>query len=99
VLLELGAAELRMAAPGAVEHLGAAVDRIREPERLARSVRQLALALTMSGEADRAVAALESAIEVVEPADRELGLVLEAELATYAQQASLEARAPAARRL
>jgi DNA-binding CsgD family transcriptional regulator len=99
VLLELGSAELRIAAPGAVDHLTAAVDLIREPELLTTSVRLLALALTMSGEADRAVEALESAIDLVEPADRELALVLEAELATYAQQASREARAPAARRL
>ena len=99
VLLELGSAELRIAAPGAVDHLTAAVEVIREPELLTTSVRLLALALTMSGEADRAVDALRSAIEIVEPADRELALVLEAELATYAQQASRSARAPSARRL
>ena len=99
VLLELASAELRIAAPGAVDHLTAAVKVIREPELLTTSVRLLALALTMSGEADRAVDALRWAIEIVEPADRELALVLEAELATYAQQASRDARAPAARRL
>ena len=99
VLLELGSAELRVAAPGAVDHLAAAVGLIREPELLTRSVRLLALALTMGGEADRAVEALESAIDVVESDDRELALVLEAEIATYAQQGSLEARARAARRL
>jgi hypothetical protein len=98
-LLELGAAELRVAEPRAVDHLMEAVGLIREPWLLTVSVRQLALTLTMAGEADRAVEALESAIEVVEPADRERALVLEAELATYAQQASREARAPAARRL
>jgi DNA-binding CsgD family transcriptional regulator len=99
VLLELASAELRIAAPGAVDHLTAAVEVIREPELLTTSVRLLALALTMSGEADRAVDALRWAIEIVEPADREVALVLEAELATYAQQASRDARAPAARRL
>jgi DNA-binding CsgD family transcriptional regulator len=99
VLLELGSAELRSAAPGAIDHLQAAVSMIREPGRLTNAVRQLALALTMAGQADRAVEALESTIEAVEPANRELALVLEAELATYAQQASREARAPAARRL
>jgi DNA-binding CsgD family transcriptional regulator len=99
LLLELGSAELRLAAPGAVDHLTAAVELAREPRQLMISVRQLALALTMSGQGDRAVEALECAIEVVEPDDRELALVLEAELATYAQQASREARAPAARRL
>src|SRR5262249_25594462 len=48
VLLELGAAELRVAAPGAVEHLAAAVELLREPRLLASSVRWLASALTMS---------------------------------------------------
>jgi DNA-binding CsgD family transcriptional regulator len=99
VLLELGSAELRVAAPGAVDHLAAAVELIREPELLTRSARLLALALTMGGEADRAVEALESAIDVVESDDRELAMVLEAEIATYAQQGSLEARARAVTRL
>ena len=99
VLLELGSAEYRLGAPEAVGHLTAAVDQIREPELLATSVRWLAIALTMSGDSDRAVEAIESAIEVVEPDDRELALLLEAELAAHAQQAGLERRAPAARRL
>jgi ATP/maltotriose-dependent transcriptional regulator MalT len=42
---------------------------------------------------------IKSAIEVVEPHDRELALLLEAELAAHAQLANVEARAPAARRL
>jgi DNA-binding CsgD family transcriptional regulator len=99
VLLELGSAELRLGAPEAVDHLGAVVERVREPQLLATAVRQLANALTISGNADRAVEALESAIDLVEPQDRELALLLEAEVATHALQASLEARAPAARRL
>jgi ATP/maltotriose-dependent transcriptional regulator MalT len=45
------------------------------------------------------VEALEAAIDVVEPDDPELALLLEAELASVAWQASLETRAPAARRL
>ena len=99
VLLELGAAELRVAAPGAVDHLAAAVDLLREPRLLASSVRWLASALTMSGAADRAVEATESAIEVVETEDRELALLLEAELVSHAQEASLETRTAAASRL
>ena len=99
VLLELGGAEHRIGAPEAPEHLAAAVDRIEDPQRLATSVRLLANALTISGDPDGAVRALESAIAVVESRDRELALVLEAELATHAQQASPETRAPAARRL
>jgi DNA-binding CsgD family transcriptional regulator len=99
VLLELGSAELRLALPDAAQHLSSAVTAIREPPLLARAVRELANALSMAGDADRAIAALERAIAIVEPEDRELALVLEAELAAKSQQASREARAPAARRL
>jgi DNA-binding CsgD family transcriptional regulator len=99
VLFELGSAEVRLGAPEAVEHLAAAVERGPEPRLLATAARQLANALTISGKSDRAVEALESAIEIVEPEDRELALLLEAEVATHALQAGLETRAPAARRL
>jgi DNA-binding CsgD family transcriptional regulator len=99
VLFELGSAELRLGAPEAVGHLRAAVERFREPAPLATAVRQLANALTISGNAGRAVEALEAAIEIVEPEDRELALLLEAEVATHALQAGLETRAPAAARL
>ena len=44
----------------------------REPTELATAARLLALALTWSGDADGAVEALESAIQIVEPRDREL---------------------------
>ncbi len=99
VLLELGSAELRFAAPSAIDHLTAAVEQISEPALLAMAARLLANALTWAGESDRAIEALGAAIEVVEPADRELALFLEAELAAHAQEASREARGPAAQRL
>ncbi len=99
MLLELGSAELRVAAPDAVAHLAAAVELLDEPQQVATGARLLANALTWSGQSDRSIAALESAIAVVEPADRELALHLEAELAAHAQEASRDARAPAARRL
>jgi DNA-binding CsgD family transcriptional regulator len=99
VLLELGSAELRIAAPEAVEHLAAAVELIDEPQSVATGARLLANALTWSGQSDRSIAALESAIAAVEPSDRELALHLEAELAAHAQEANRDARAPAARRL
>jgi hypothetical protein len=99
VLLELGSAELRLATPEAVGHLAAAVELTREPRLLASSVRWLANALTMSGQADRAVEAIEPAIETVQAEDREQALLLEAELASHAQEGSLEARAAAATRL
>ena len=99
VLLELGSAELRLATPEAVGHLAAAVELTKETRLLASSVRWLANALTMSGQADRAVEAIEPAIETVQAEDREQALLLEAELASHAQEASLEARAAAATRL
>jgi DNA-binding CsgD family transcriptional regulator len=100
VLLELGSAELRLGAPEAAQHLAAAAELLHgRPVELARAVRQLALALTISGEADRSVAALEDAIDVAEPADPELAMVLEGELASHARQATVETRAPAVKRL
>ena len=99
VLLELGSAEHRIGAPEAVGRLEQAVARLREPERLATAVRQLANAHTVAGEPDRAVAALAAAIELIEPAERELALLLEAELASHALQASPAVAEPARARL
>jgi DNA-binding CsgD family transcriptional regulator len=100
VLLEFGSAELRLGTPEATGHLAAAAELLRgEPTELARAARRLALALTFSGRADRAVTALEGAIEVVEPEDPELALILEGELASHARQARVETRAPAVKRL
>lgn len=99
VLVELGSVEYSLASPEAVGHLTSAVELITDPRQLAAAVRWLALALTMAGDSDAAVEAIEPVIEVVEPEDRELALLLEAELAAHAQEASLERRAPAARRL
>ena len=97
VLLELGRAELRIAAPLAVDHLAAAVDLIDEPDRLATAARLLANALTWAGESNRAVGALESAIDRID--DREQALILEADLAAHAQEADRGARTTAAERL
>lgn len=99
VLLELGSAELRIAAPEAPEHLTRAVDILRDPLLLTRAVRLLGTALTSARQSDLAVKALESAVRIVEPADRELALLIEADLAAHAQEAGRESRAPAARRL
>jgi DNA-binding CsgD family transcriptional regulator len=99
VLLELGSAEVRLAAPEAVAHLSEASELFRDPEQLVLAVRRLAIALTISGNAERAVTALEAALDVVQPEYRELALVLEGEIFTHAIQASLETRARAARRL
>jgi DNA-binding CsgD family transcriptional regulator len=99
VLVELGSVEYSLASPEAVGHLTSAVELSTDPALLATAVRWLALALTMAGDSDGAVEAIEPVIGVVERQDRELALVLEAELAAHAQEASLERRAPAAQRL
>ena len=67
VLVELGSAELRLGAREAVAHLTEAVELSQEPEQLATAARRLAIALTIAGDADRAVTVLERAIDVVEP--------------------------------
>jgi DNA-binding CsgD family transcriptional regulator len=100
LLVELSSAELRLGTPeAAVGHLKEAGELITEPELLAKSVRLLGSAFTWSGNADRAVEAIGQAIERIEREDRELTLLLEADRAAYAQQGSLEARAPARDRL
>ena len=92
VLLALGSAELRLGAPEAVAHLSEAFDSAADPSLLAAAARQLALALSVTGDSDEAVAMLERAIEAVEPVDRELALLLEAEVASHAQQAGSRTR-------
>jgi DNA-binding CsgD family transcriptional regulator len=99
VLLELGSAEQRVVAPEAFDHLTEAIELIRDPELLTRAVRLLGNALTWSRQSDRAVEALQSALSIVESADPEQALFIEADLAAHAQEASHEARAPAATRL
>lgn len=99
VLLELGSAELRLARTAAIDHLAAAVRQLTEPLPLTIAALQLANALAMVGEADRAVQEIAAAIDGVEAANRELALVLEAELAAKSLHASLESRAAAAVRL
>jgi DNA-binding CsgD family transcriptional regulator len=96
VLMELGTAEAYLGAPEAAGHLAAAAERLSDAVQRTDATRTLALALTMAGESDLAVGVLESAIPGV---DRERALLLEADLAAHAQQASLATRAPAARRL
>jgi DNA-binding CsgD family transcriptional regulator len=95
VLLELGSAELRVAAPDALGHLSTAEQALRQPELRAFAVRQLANALCNTGEVERALTLIEAAIVAIEPEDRELALLLEAEFAAKAQQAGREARARA----
>jgi DNA-binding CsgD family transcriptional regulator len=84
---------------GAVDPVTGSAQRPRDPVLLAAAVSQVANALTITGRSGEAVTALEAAIEIVEPADRELALLLDAEVATHALQADLETRGPAERRL
>jgi DNA-binding CsgD family transcriptional regulator/dihydroxyacetone kinase DhaKLM complex PTS-EIIA-like component DhaM len=99
VLLDLGSAQLRVGMPEALAHLQEAMAAIRQSALLAHGARQLANALSMSGDAHGAIAALESAIEILEPENREFALILEAEAAAKAQQAGRLARAATAARL
>ena len=99
VHLDLGIAEHRLGRRTAIDHLDAAARLIEDPVLRVRAVRQLANALTLSARSDAAVAAIESAIPVIEPVDRELALHLEADLAAHARQAGPEARDRASRRL
>ncbi|MFP5070227.1 hypothetical protein ACLFMI_11245 [Pseudonocardia nantongensis] len=99
VLLELGVAEPRLGSRAAIDHLRAATEMTTEPKLRVRAVRQLASALTRSARADAAVTAIESAIPAIEEVDRELALLLEADLARHVRQAGTEARAGASRRL
>ncbi len=95
VLVELSSAQLRLGTPeAAIDQLMAATEVIREPDLLTTATRLVGGALTWSGNADRAVEAIGRAMELVEPEDRELALLLEADRAAYAQQASLDTRAP-----
>ena len=95
VLLELSSAKLRLGTPeAAIEELMESAELIRDPDLLTIATRLLGGALTWSGDADRAVEAVGAAIESVESEDRELALLLEADRAAYAQQASLDARTP-----
>ena len=71
LLLELGSAELRLGAGEAVGHLTAAAETLTDPSARARALRHLANALTVSGQADRAITCLQAAIEVLEPINRE----------------------------
>jgi DNA-binding CsgD family transcriptional regulator len=99
LLLELGSAQLLLGAAEAVEHLRTAAETLTDPVLRARALRQLANALTVSGQADGAIAPLAAAIDILEPVDREAALHVEAELAAHSQWASVATRAPVAERL
>ncbi len=99
LLLELGSAELRAGRPEAAVHLAEALESLTQPATVAIGARQLANALSIVGSTDSALSALASAIARIEPQDRELALLLEAEFAAKSQQSTSDARAAAARRL
>lgn len=99
LLLELGSVELRLGNQDALGHLRDALAGVQQPALVATGARQLANAYTGAGNIEAALLSLEAAIERVEPHDRELALVLEAELAAKSQHAGEGARAAAAARL
>ena len=100
VLLDLSSAELRLGTPeAAIEQLVEAAELAQGAGPLTTATRLLGSALTWSGNADRAVTVIGSAIETVESEDRELALLLEADRAAYAHQASLDTRRAVAAQL
>ena len=98
-LLELGSAQLRVGSAEAATHLESASEALRHPALVAIAARQLANARSNVGDIDGALAALSSAIARVQAQDRELALLLEAELAAKSQQSTPEARARAVQRI
>jgi ATP/maltotriose-dependent transcriptional regulator MalT len=99
VLAELGGAEVRLGSPRAVEHLRAVVEAVEDPDRLTIAISKLALALTLAGDSDAAYDELEPVVDRLEREDLEHALVLEAQLASHAQQASPDKRRRVAERL
>jgi DNA-binding CsgD family transcriptional regulator len=100
LLLELGSAEFRLGMPAAIDHLAEALATLQTPRAVAVAARQLADALSASGQINRSIATLEAAFMRIEGLDRELALLLEAELAAKMQQhVSPERRIAAAARL
>ena len=78
VLLQLGAAEAELAAPGAVEHLQAAHARAADPRSRARAALVLMDALTASDRVAEAFELGRRALAELDGSDRELDLQLEA---------------------
>jgi ATP/maltotriose-dependent transcriptional regulator MalT len=99
VLAELGVAEVRLGSPDAIEHLRAVVEAVEDPAALTTAISKLALALTLAGDSDAAYDELEPVVDRLERDDREDALVLEAQLASHAQQAGQDKRERVAERL
>ena len=79
VVSELGSAELHAGdVTTAIERLSDAVRCLPDPRSRALAAAELGTALTFMGDAEQAVIALTDAIDGLPPADRELGLMLEA---------------------
>lgn len=80
MLLALGRAELQTGSPAVIEHLREAVSTARTPETVAQGALALGRALLLAQRFDEAVGVLDAAIGSLGPDQRELGLLLEAEL-------------------
>jgi DNA-binding NarL/FixJ family response regulator len=99
LLLDVGTVELRLGMREALGHLQDAAAGVQGAGLLATAARQLANAYSNAGNTEGALSVLESAIATVERDERELALILEAELAAKSQQAGDRAREVAATRL
>lgn len=81
VVLELAAAELRAGKPAAAsEHFSEGLRIVEDPRSRVRYAGQQHLALLALGRRDEAFALLERIVDETAPADRELALLLEADL-------------------
>lgn len=99
MLTELGVAEVRLGSPAAVDHLRTVVEAVEDPAALTLAISKLALALTLAGDSDAAYDELEPVVNRLEHEDLESALVLEAQLASHAQQAGQDKRDRVAKRL
>ncbi len=79
LLARLGAAEVTVAANAAARHLGHALELTASVRERAEITSTLCDALVRDGRSEEAAALLDRMIAEVEPADRELGLLLEAQ--------------------
>jgi DNA-binding CsgD family transcriptional regulator len=80
ILRELGTAEASLQRPTGAEHLQEALRLSSQPKERAEIVRELAAPLIHCGHMSEAVDLLESAADGLAPGDRELRLVLEADI-------------------
>ncbi len=99
VLAQLGAAEMLVDGPRAIEHLGAAFERIREPPFKVAVAELLARALILQERVPEAVGVVERTLETIPDGDRQLARRMEVVLVETSLVNSIAFPAEAARTL